>query len=638
MPVEQESQLKSSLRHAYCEQTVAIRMRRRYVEERMLRARRTWMGYTIPHYIPTDTSSGGYAIPAARRVDERAIVRCVKLLTPAVKWFEVAPMSGSNVPQEKLGNVDSFMWYVMRKKIKSRSNISQLCRCMLLYGFAVLKTAIMVQKGEVWPTQRAVDPFSFYVYPETAPTIEEADDVFEDFLFSLERYQTFVDKGIVDPIDRSNLLTPDWPYHLTERLAYQGLTDPNANVDNRIDQVSEQLKKTTNAFVSLTEKWIRREGELYQVYIAWNLVNGPRIVGFFKSQYDDPLYRMAVHRPLPGETYTTAQADDIDELNNMQQDMFNQFTDAVNREQGFIAFGPSEGMRRDSFVFKGGAKWDFGSENPKESMLFVQPPVTSTNLLRAWQIGHATMQSMGGAGTIAEGQPGRNMPRSGEAVSSLINLGMADIQDIAEVIEQEILTPGLSDIYKVANMIPDAQLMRIPGGKALYGSMDEIQSNVIKKRDIVGDYEFEWVGSLQFQDEAARAQRLMIFLNMAPTLMPLLQQQGYTMNLPDLIQMIWRSGIGERGLAKVVVTLQEMQAIMQQQAAESGMPISPQQTPTNLPPEIQALLDSVKGQQSPNGTNGATPPPQPQQGAVPTNGIPGLTPTLPQPTSGFVKR
>lgn len=631
MPVEQESQLKQSLRHAYCEQTVAIRQRRRYVEERMLRTRRTWMGYSIPHYIPTDTSVGGYNIPAARRVDERAIVRCVKLLTPAVKWFEVAPMSGSNVPQEKLSNVDSFMWYVMRKKIKSRSNISQLCRCMLLYGFAVLKTSVMVQKGEVWPTQRAVDPFSFYVYPETAPTIEEADDVFEDFLFSFERYQTFVDKGIVDPLNRDEVTTPDWPYHLTERLAYQGLTDPNANVDNRIEEVGNQLKKTTNAFVSLTEKWIRREGELYQVYIAWNLVNGPRIVGFFKSQYDDPLYRMAVHRPLPGETYTTSQADDIDELNNAQQDAFNMFHDAVNREQGFIAFGGSQGMRRDTFTFKGGAKWDFGPENPKETMLFIQPPVTSTNLLRAWQIDNGYMQSMGGAGTIAEGQPGRNMPRSGEAVSSLINLGMADIQDIAEVIEQEILTPGLSDLYKVANMIPDAQLMRIPGGQALYGAQDEIKSNVIRKRDIIGDYEFEWVGSLQFQDEAARAQRLMIFLNMAPTLMPLLQQQGYTLNLPDLIQMIWRSGIGERGLSKVVVTMQEMQAIMQQQAADSGMPIGPQQGPTNLPPEIQAMIDNLKGQAPPS-SNSAN---NTQQNG---KGIPGLNLNLPQVTQGFVNR
>ena len=644
MPIQQESALAHSMRSALVQQTTAIRDRRRVVEEKWLRQRRTWMGFPNAHYIPTDTAGDRYEIPAARRVIERAVVRVVKLLTPTVKWFEVAPMSDNDIPQERISNVDSFMWYVMRKKIKSRSNISQLARCMIQYGVTVLKTSITIQNNQVWPTQRAVDPFSFYIYPETSPTLEECEDIFEDFLFSYERYNTFVKRGIVDDIPRSELTAPQWPYHLVERLAYQGITDPTANVDIRINTIGEQLQRTTSAFVSLTEKWIRHEGSLYQVYIAWNLAHGPRIVGFFRSQYDDPLYRMAVHRPLPGETYTTAQAEDISTLDDVQNDVFNQFIDAVDWEQGFVTFGGSEGMRRDTFKMKGRAKWDFGSESPKEVMQLLQPPVTSTNQLRAWQICNAMMQSMGGAGTIAEGQPGRNMPRSGEAVSSLINLGMADIQDIAEVIEQEVLTPSLSDIYKVSSFIPDDQLMRIPGGIAFYNNGD-IQSNIIKKRDILGDYEFEWVGSLQFQDEAQRAQRLMIFLNMVPQLMPLLAEQGYVFDLAELIQMIWRSGIGERGLSRVVVTAQEMQQKMMQSGAmppqQQGMPAQSQQLSVNgtngangastLPPDIQYLLDQVTGgaQAQRNGTRAP---------AQPRVATPGLQPTLPTVTSGFTRR
>jgi hypothetical protein len=353
-------------------------------------------------------------------------------------------------------------------------------------------------------------------------------------------------------------------------------------------------------------------------------VGGPRIVGFFKSIYDDPLYRMAVHRPLPGETYTTSQSEDIEALNNVQGDMFNQFKDAVDREAGFVAFGGSSGMRRDTFKFKGGAKWDFGSENPKEVMNLVQPPNTSNNFLRAWQVSNAMMQSMGGAGTIAEGQPGRNMPRSGEAVSSLINLGMADIQDIAEVIEQEVLTPGLSDIYKVSQMIPDDQLMRIPGGMTFYDPEKKSPTSLLRKRDIVGDYEFEWVGSLQFQADSERAQRLMVFLNLFlnPNTQQMLAQQGYTINLPDLIKMVWRSGIGVRGLDNIVVTLGEMQQILQKQQQISGMPIGPQTQPTNLPPDVQQLLDQVKGA-APQGGN---------------TSIPALNPTLPNASNGFVRR
>ena len=626
---EQETNLKRQMQSALTETVVAVRDRKRYIEEKWLATRRMWMGFPFQRYRPTDSSGEPYRVPAARRVLERAAVRCTKLLTPSVKWFEVAPSQSVNFSQDRLSNIDHFMWYVIRKKIKSRSNISQLTRCMILYGSAILKTSIQLQRGQVWPTQRVVDPFSFYVYPETASTIDEAEIVFEDFLFSYNRYMTFVKSGIVDDIPRSDLKAPEWPYHLTERLAYQGIADPGNNVDVAIERVKGQLSRTTAAFVSVTELWMRHEDNLYQVYIVWNVTGGPRIVGFFKSMYDDPMYRTTVHRGLPGERYTNSQGEDLIDLDSASSDMFNQFIDSVDYEQGFVAFGGSEGIRRDTLKMKGRAKWDFGHENPREVMQFIQPPVTSTNQLRAWQITNAMMQSLGGAGTIAEGQPGRNMPRSGQAVDSLINLSLADIQDIAESIEQEILTPGLSDIYKVANLIPDDQLMRIPGGSAVYGS--GANSDIIRKSDVIGDYEFEWVGSLQFQDEAQRAQRMMIFLNMVPTLGPALEAQGYTFNLPELIQAVWRSGMGERGLNKVVVTLQEMQAIMQR--TQMNMPMG---NAANQPQQQQLmdLLASVTGQSS------NTPPQRnsAQSTNTPPPAVSGLNPTLPNVTNGFVRR
>jgi hypothetical protein len=627
MPITQESNLKHSLRTALCEQVTAVRDRRRLIEQKWLQNRRSWMGFPTPSYFGSDTTVGKYRIPSARRVAERTIVRCVKLLTPSVKWFETQPMAGSDIPQDRISNVDAFMNYVLQKRIKSRSVITQLVRCMMLYGMPILKTSIKIINNQVWPYQRAVDPFSFYIFPETSPTTDESELIFEDFLFSFEQYQTFVDKGIVDDIPRSAVTKPEWPYHLTERLAYSGITDPTANVDIAIDKVAGQLSKTTAAFLSVTELWIKREGKLYQSYIAWNLKEGPRIVGFFESQYDNPMYRMCIHRMLPSETYTNSQMEDIVELDNIQNDMFNEFIDAVNWEQGFVAFGGSDGIRRDSLQMKGRAKWDLGSERPQDILQFLQPPVTSTNQLRAWQILNGMIQSMGGAGTITEGQPGRNMPRSGQAVDSLINLGMADIQDLAEAIEQEVLTPGLSDIYKVANMIPDDQLMRIPGGIALYGN--GMQSNVLKKQDIIGDYEFSWIGSLQFQDESQRAERLMVFLQQAPMLMQALGSQGYTLNLAELVQMIWRYGLGERGLSQVVVPLQQMQAKLQQMGQMSPMGTAvqnpsmgmPSQAGGNgapssqIPPQLQAIVAALRQRQAAGSPQGAQNAPQGAQGA-----------------------
>lgn len=593
MPYAQEPELAKQLKNNLCDQIVGIRQRRLTVEQNWLRSHRAYMGLHLDSRYTGDKRSM-YNIPAARRAAERTIVRAVKLVTPNVKWFEISPMG--NVPQTKLSNVDNFMRYILNKRIKSRANISQLMRCLLLYGMCILKTSIKVSNGQAWPYQRPIDPFSWYMYPETSPTIAEAEIVFEDFLLSYNKYQSmFVKPGrVFEDVKPSELGRADWPYHLTERLAYQGITDPTANVNIHVEQVTDKLNKSSHGFLAMTEIWVPREDSLYQGYIVWNTEKGARLTGFFKSAYDAPLYQAAIHRALPNETYTNSQMDDIVALDNVQNDLFNEFIDAVDWEKGIAAFGSNAGGRREQLQMKGKAKWDLGSDSIHEALQFIQTPVTSTNTLRAFQIATSMLQSMGGSGTIAEGQPGRNMPRAGNAVNNLINLGMADIQDMAEILEQEVLTPSLGDIYKVSTaFIPDSQLMRIPGGIALYGSN---QSNILKKQDILGDFEFEWIGSQQFQDQAQRAQQLMIFLNMSPMLEQLLGKQGYSLNIPELVQMIWRYGLGERGLDKVIIPMQQPQQ-------QPGMPqANPQQE-----------QDTIKG-------------------------IPGLNVNVPTATNGYITR
>ena len=627
MPKQQQDDLKRELGKALIDQTIGIRQRKRVVEENWLQSRRMWMNASFRSFQASDSSRNVNNIPAGRRAIERTVVRGVKLLTPQVKWFEATPLS--DISAEKISNVDTYMWYTLRKKIRSRSNINLLIRCMVLYGRCFIKTGVAVRNGQVWPTQRVIDPFAFYTYPETAATLDDADVVFEDFLFSYEKYNTFVRLGIVEPISRSDLTKPDWPYHLVERLAYQGITDPTADVQMQMEKIGDSLQNIGAGFVSLTEKWITRNDKLYQVYTAWNVKGGPRVVGFIESEYDEPMIRGTIHRPLPGETYTNSMADDITTLDSLQNDNINMFQDAVDWEQGFVAFGGDGAMnlRRDSFKMKGRAKWDFGDVMPREAIQFINPPDTSSNILRAWQVCSGLINSLAGTGTIAEGQPGRNMPRSGSAVNNLVNLSMADVQDLAELVEQEVLTPSLSDIYKVSTkFIPDEQLMRIPGGKGLF--QGKTVSSIVTKEDILGDYEFEWIGSLQSQDEEARSQRLLIFLNlmMNPQMVAGLQQQGYAPDLVELVRQVWRSGMGERGLHDVVVSLAELQMKAQRAQAEQQLTLSQ-----------QVVQGGGAGQQTvpSQGQNGANT----NGNSVPsTNGVAGLNYTLPSATQGFVKR
>lgn len=608
MAVKQEDDLKQQLGKSLADQCVAIRDRRRVVEQKWLLNRRMWMNEDIERrFINSDSSSGPYSIPAGRRASERTVVRTVKLLTPTVKWFEVSPLS--HMSEQRAQNVNKFMDYTLRKRIRSRSNIGQLARSMFLCGRATQKTAVMVRNGQVWPSQRVVDEFAHYTFPETSSITDSAEVEFEDFLFSYEKYRTFVKLGIVDDVPQSDLTEPDWPYHLVERLAYQGITHPTTSVETAMENVKGQLQKINSAFCSMTEMWITREDKLYQVYLLWNTQRGSRCVGFFQSQYDEPLYRSVVHRGLPGELYTNSMAEDITGLDFLQNDLANKFLEAVDWEQGFVAAMADK--RHDTWKAKGRALWLF-NDDPRQAMQFIQPPVTSTSILRAWQIVTGMVNTMGGAGTITEGQPGRNMPRSGQAVGQLLEMGMADVNDVAELIEQEVLTPGLGDIYKVSTQfIPSNQLLRIPGGQGIASSGKETGS-VLRLQDVLGDYEFDWIGSLQSQDQAARAQRTLIFLNLLsnPEMAQQLQAQGYAVNLVELIKTIWRDTLGERGLADIVLPLTELQKVVAQ---------------------ARTVGDAAAGDSSTTATSSAS-------SGTNRNAVPGLNYNLPAVTNGFVQQ
>lgn len=594
--IRHRDDLKAKLNSDLGDQLIEIRDRRRWVEEQWLFGHRVWNGKGYENrFRASDTSSANYNIPFVRKAIERTVVRAGKLLSPNGKQFEVRPIG--DVPDHRLANLDMFMQYVVNKRVKKKTIINQLVRCLILYNRCYLKTSVCVRNRQVWPMQRVVDPFSFYLYPETAVTIDEADFVFEDFLISYEKYKTFVGMGIVEDINVSDLTAPVWPYHLSQRLSHQGITEGDMRtVPTQVDK-RKTLESMPTPFVALTEVWLTREDRLHQCYLVHNKTH-PGIVSFFESSYDEPLYRGATQRSLPNESFTNSMMDDVAELEGVANDQFNKFQDAVDFEQGLVF--AAGGKRRDSWKMKGRAVWEM--DDPKEDATFVQPSATSPNQLRSWQVVLGLVNAMGATGTIAEGQPGRNMPRSGSAVQNLVSLAMADTQDISELIEQEVLTPALGDLYTVAaRFIPDEQLIKIPGGKA-----------IMKKSDFVGTYDFEWVGSLQFQDEQIRAQRLMIFLNMIPQLQPMLVEMGHSFNILELIQTIWRYGLGERGLQKIIMPLEDLQKTMMSEQIERMM--------------LQAQNGAQGGAHS-TGQSGGQP-----------RGIGGLQYNMPSVTDGFVQQ
>lgn len=566
-----------------------VRQRRKFIEYNWLLNYRAWQGWPSQSYtLPLPDGAIHYFIPHARRAIERNVSRVTKLLMPRTEWFQVLPNDMSSYASAEA--VQSVYNYFYTKKLKTKRLISSWARCLYLYDFAVCSTALKIEGSDenpsVWPLHRDVDPFNFYIFPDTAATVEDALLIFEDRIIPWQVYNSLVDQenpktSYYEYINPNELTNPEWPYHLIERLAYRGISNPSdftqgtgnypryteAQVNEFKTATSNKLSAQNKVFVSLTKVYFRLSQAWYVAEICNNTPQ-PRVV-----RLDDveclPLYRWCAVRALPGELYLNSPMEDIRTLQDLTNTTLSQLE--ANRQvitEPPIAIDSAAVGRLEPYTFQNRKWWKLNG-NPNELIKQLDLRDTLDDSLKAFQVYLAQINSLAGAGTIAEGQPGRNMPRAGFAVDSLINLALTDLEDVANSMEQELLTTMLSDAYHIFNeYIPPSQVMKIPG-KA------KEMPQAYTTEDLYGDYTFSWVGASGFQDVQQTADKFMRFLELMinPQIQQMLQQQGQRVDLSNLIKMIYTTGIGERGLSNIIIPIpeQELEQIAQQSAQQQQL-------------------------------------------------------------------
>jgi hypothetical protein len=572
----------------------SIKQRRRFIEYEWLKNYAAWQGWpNAQYYVSLADDSVRYFIPEARQAIEKIVDRAVKLLMPKKKWFEVQPFDDKS--HQNAEAVDTYLRYILRKKIPCRRLFASAVRCAALYGFSAIRTSVLTDaSGDVWPSQRSVDPYCFYVFPETATQRDDALLLFEETIVPYEVYKAYSDSGLCLPLDPSTLNSPEWPYHLIERFAYRGLTNPSdypaglgdaRNYSDRHNSTLDALNRRASAFVELTDLYVRRGNKWFNGWLVWNInptwssnqsarsnnefrrsdSYRPTLVKFEESK-TGPMYRWSTYRSLPNELYTNGLMDDIRVLQTLFNNQVSQTEEARSMATtGPVVFNTSNQNRTQQFRWANREIW-YTDTDIREAFNRVNFEDTSPSGIRAAQITLGLIDRLAGAGTIAEGQPGRNMPRSGFAVNNLINLSMSGIQNLVECLEDDIATPSLSDIHAVTmEYVPDMQILRIPGTEGMLPTQ-------LRSPDLTGDFTYEWIASLEFQDNEVRAERLMAFLKLVIDAIPLLANEGYKFNLVPLIQTIWSDGLGERQITQIIQQMspeeQAMRALTQ--SAQNG--------------------------------------------------------------------
>ncbi|KKL74213.1 hypothetical protein LCGC14_2067130, partial [marine sediment metagenome] len=457
-PAEKDTLLKTLEGHI-----PNIRDRRKTITHRMELNHAAWRGTHTRSFFKSDTFA--HFIPAARRVVERFVTRGTQMLLPSSEFFEVYP--GDELDDDAGKRAEStraYLVYLFRKKLRTYSLVKQLLRCFLLYSRAIIKTGVRVERSGretlIWPTARAVDPFMFYTWPETCTNIEDAQIVVEDNMMPWETYAANMKRGVVDQIKQEDLTKVEWPHHIVKRLSDQGISTPD-DMSSAPQAQREQDIKPLQSFLAISEVWMRKETSWWFVWILWNIDGGARIVRVSKKLKSRPSYRMVVSREIPGEAYTSAMMDDIEPLQVLLNDQIN-----MTSEAQAVSFSPPTVVdpdrvsRASSIVYKPRQIWYADPEGIK----MLEPKDTTKIGFQGIQMTLGLMDTFSGSSPLAEGQPTRNLPRAGFAVSSLLSLSLADIKDAAILMEDEILTPLLGDLYGITlDMIPKSQVFKIPG-------------------------------------------------------------------------------------------------------------------------------------------------------------------------------
>lgn len=608
------------------------RQRRLFIESEWLLNYRAWQGWPSQSYIlPLPDNAIHYFIPHVRRAVERNVARATKLLMPNQDWHQTLPFDGKS--HENAESVHNVMRYVYTKKYPTKRLINTGIRCLELYNFTATHTSVAIQNDEVWPYQRVVDPFNFYVFPDTANNTEDALLIFEDSIVPYQVYNGFVDKdnpelSLYEPLKADELAKPVWPYHLVERLGYRGLTNPSDFIEGSgstltitesqrkeiFKQTNEELANQANAFVALSKVYFRLSSRWYYTVICTNIKGGAtdnisnkynaKVVRLDDTE-NQPLYRWTNTRPLPGELYTNARVDDIRVLQNLANTTLSQVESnrTMFAEPPIVMDAAAQG-RTESKVFGNRKVWTVDTGGAKVSDIIQSLDIedTSTNGIRDFQI-YLGLIDKGSGGGLAEGTPGRNMPRAGFAANTLLNVALIDVEDLADTYEQDVLTPGLADTYHIIlEYIPDSQLIKIPNKNP----------NLIKayaKNDITGDYSFTWLGSLGFQDTQVRADKFMQFLQtlLNPAALQLvlqqLSQQKQTIDFVNLIKTVYSFGLGERGLGDIIIPLtpEQLQAMNQpspeQQRSQAELQMKQQELQSKQQIELAKVQGDLQGKQ-----------------------------------------
>jgi hypothetical protein len=522
-------------------------------------------------------------VPIGRRVIENWVQKLKRdLFADADSYFDVLALRQSF--EQRRDGIKTLFRYFLEKHMRLRRKVTPFLRQCVTYGTSPVamawrydesilpvlrdiedadgnitgktERAIEHVVNYVGPTFRVCDLFAWYISPVTCEDPKDSNLCFEELLLNRDRLRELATVPIGD----------DEALGMMFENTDEALNQDQSSADTSDKYQAEQQRLASKGFTARYDaKDPARPIDLTEVYwkydldgtgIAWWRVTiaGDRVPLRIQKNpfwHGRPPWLAGKFVELTNEFYGRGLPETFDRMQYTLNDIGDQANDALTWCMNPIAIVDSYNVQDPASIrMRPGAKW---LATP-DAIKFTEPPKETPAVgYNAVQQFAALINDTSAAAAFAPGAvPNRS---KGRAFSTATGANLAatemsvQVRDVVENLEDQVFEPMLFMMHTLTmQCLSRPMILRIAGADGA-----SIVEHKLSAADVVGDYDFAWLGSTHTQNQQVRSQQMINYLQIAAKIPPqLLASQNMVIDYGYLLKAIWAEGMGLRNADRVI--------------------------------------------------------------------------------------
>jgi DNA-binding transcriptional MerR regulator len=412
------------------------------------------------------------------------------------------------------------------------------------FKYEVTKDKVVLYNA---PRLRAEDMFTHWIYPHTATNPEEIQKAFSltkiskhDLMAKKDRGTVVFDKYVLEQAKQSDFDFEEQQ----QRLAQVG-------------QAGEFKAMRGDGYFDLLEIWcsLVLPGTKYPVMCVVEILNGSECIRIQRNPYwhqQLPFDYMRFIIPPPGEFYGRGLPEAAQSLQNQLNDTMNQTMDSTTLALNNITIiNPAYAPNAESFEIEPNAVW-WADPSAVKQMSF--PDLSASGYKAA-----GTLRQM--ISEMTDNQPQLPDPIAGKARSTgqaqlAISEWQTDLFTFIDLIATEALSPMAFKTHSlIQQFIEEDDVVRVSCKYA--GTWVE---RIVTPQEVIGRYDFKWIGALQIENQAIKVQQMLNFLKVWASMPPELQGQ-VKIHFDNLVIKLLRDGFQIKDIHNIVETARLTQSV-----------------------------------------------------------------------------